>query len=164
MGRQLVFLARNTRAITAAPLLRDGVLQLCDAEALTNFCRVVKAALVAHNITGANGAGIDHIELTSPSPHANLDGRNYVLCPGDDYDRSPCGTGTSAKLACLYRNGKLREGEIWKQESITVSVFEGQIARIGEELIPTITGTACVNARAKLILDEADPLCWGLRE
>ena len=144
-------------------LLRDGVLQLADAEALTNFCRVVKAALVAGKITGASGAEIDHIELTSPSPNANLSGRNYVLCPGDAYDRSPCGTGTSAKLACLYSKGKLRENEIWKQESITGSVFEGQIARVGNELIPTITGQAFVNARATLILDETDPLCWGIR-
>lgn len=147
-----------------APLLRDGVLQLADAESLTRFCRAVKAALVAGNITGAGGAEIDHIELTSPSPNVELDGRNYVLCPGDAYDRSPCGTGTSAKIACLFANGKLREGETWKQESITGSVFEGQIARVGDDLIPTITGNAFVNARATLILDESDPLCWGLRE
>ena len=146
-----------------AHLLRDGVLQLADSEALTNFCRVVKAALIAGNITGSGGAPIDHIELTSPSPHAELSGRNYVLCPGDAYDRSPCGTGTSAKLACLLANGKLREGEIWRQESITGSVFEGRIERLGADLVPTITGTAFVNARATLILDEADPLCWGLR-
>ncbi len=149
---------------TPAPLLRNGVLQLADAESLTNFCRVVKAALVARNITGANGAEIDHIELTSPSPNADLDGRNYVLCPGDAYDRSPCGTGTSAKLACLFAKNKLRENEIWKQESITGSVFEGQIARVGDELIPTITGKAFVNARATLILNEADLLCWGIHK
>ena len=146
-----------------APLTRDGVLQGADAEALTNFCRVVKAALVAQQITGANGAPIDHIELTSPSPHADLSGRNFVLCPGDAYDRSPCGTGTSAKLACLFAKNQLREGEVWRQESITGSVFEAQIERVGADLVPTITGTAFVNARATLILDEADPLCWGLR-
>ncbi len=146
-----------------ASLLRDGVLNLADAEALTAFCRAVKAALVAAGITGDKGAEIDHIELTSPSPNAELDGRNFVLCPGDAYDRSPCGTGTSAKLACLWAKGKLRAGETWKQESITGSVFEGQIARDGELLRPTITGLAFVNARATLILDERDPLCWGIR-
>ena len=148
---------------TPAPLLRDGVLQLADAEALTKFCRAVKAALVEQGITGANGAEIDHIELTSPSPNPALDGRNYVLCPGDAYDRSPCGTGTSAKLACLWAKGKLVEGEIWKQESITGSVFQGQIAREGELLRPTITGSAFVNAQSSLILDPRDPLCWGIR-
>ena len=146
-----------------AALLRDGVLQLADAHALTDFCRAVKAALVEQGVTGAQGAEIDHIELTSPSPMDGLDGRNFVLCPGDAYDRSPCGTGTSAKLACLFDKGKLREGEIWKQESITGSVFEGQIAREGALLRPTITGSAFVNAQATLILDSRDPLCWGIR-
>ena len=146
-----------------AALLRDGVLQLADARELTDFCRAVKTALVAQNITGAQGAEIDHIELTSPSPIAGLDGRNFVLCPGDAYDRSPCGTGTSAKLACLSANGKLREGEIWRQESITGSVFTGQIAREGTLLRPTITGSAFVNARTTLVLDPRDPLCWGIR-
>ncbi len=146
-----------------AMLLRDGALQLADAEALTDFCRLAKVALITQEITGANGAEIDHIELTSASPNAQCDGRNFVLCPGDAYDRSPCGTGTSAKLACLFAKGQLREGEIWKQESITGSVFAGQIAREGEGLRPTITGEAFVNAQATLILDERDPLCWGIR-
>jgi len=87
-----------------------------------------------------------------------------VLCPGKAYDRSPCGTGTSAKLACLFADGKLREGEVWRQESITGSIFEGTV-QVGAEgvLIPTITGTAFVNAEATLILNPNDPLCWGIR-
>ena len=144
-----------------AQLLRAGTLSLADAENLTQFCRAVKTALEAQNVTGANGAAIDHIELSAPSP--DFDSRNFVLCPGDAYDRSPCGTGTSAKLACLWAKGRLREGEIWKQESITGSVFEGQIARENGALRPTITGTAWINAQGALLLDENDPLCWGLR-
>ena len=144
-----------------ADLLRNGTLELADAEQLTQFCRTVKAALNAQNIVGANGAAIDHIELSAASPR--FDARNFVLCPGDAYDRSPCGTGTSAKLACLFDKGQLAPGKIWRQESITGSVFEGQIAREGAQLRPTITGRAFVNARATLILDQRDPLCWGLR-
>ena len=82
-----------------------------------------------------------------------LHSRNFVLCPGKAYDRSPCGTGTSAKLACLYADGKLQEGEVWRQESIIGSVFEGTIERSGELLIPTIKGKAWINAEATLLLD-----------
>ena len=85
-----------------------------------------------NNITGRDGAEIDHIELFGPSKTA--DSQNFVLCPGKAYDRSPCGTGTSAKLACLYADGKLREGEIWRQESIVGTVFEGSIHRHGSVL------------------------------
>jgi 4-hydroxyproline epimerase len=92
-----------------------------------------------------------------------VNSKNFVLCPGKAYDRSPCGTGTSAKLACLYADGKLREGEIWRQESIVGSVFEGSVGTENGKIIPTITGTAHVNAEAELILDENDPLCLGIR-
>ena len=107
---------------------------------------------------------IDHIELVGPpsGPHAH--GRNFVLCPGKAYDRSPCGTGTSAKLACLVADGKLRPGEVWRQEGILGSVFEGRY-EWGENgrVIPTITGTAFVTAEATLLLDDADPLRDGIR-
>ena len=84
------------------------------------------------------------------------------MCPGKAYDRSPCGTGTSAKLACLYADGKLREGEIWRQESIVGSIFEGTVRAEGDVLLPTIRGRAYINAQSTLILDPADPFCWGL--
>jgi 4-hydroxyproline epimerase len=85
-----------------------------------------------------------------------------VLCPGGAYDRSPCGTGTSAKLACLYAEGKLVPGDVWRQEGITGSVFEGTLKIVGEDWVPTITGRAFVTAEATLLLNPDDPLCWGL--
>lgn len=105
---------------------------------------------------GLNRPEVDHIELFSEA------GRNFVLCPGKAYDRSPCGTGTSAKVACLYADGKLKPGEIWRQESIVGTVFEASVAVRNGEIIPTIKGSAFVNADSTLILDERDPFCWGI--
>ena len=86
----------------------------------------MRQALAAAGVAGRSGAEIDHVELFGPSPRSDADSRNFVLCPGNAYDRSPCGTGTSAKLACLHADGKLRPGEVWRQESITGSVFDGR--------------------------------------
>lgn len=105
---------------------------------------------------------IDHIELFGAGSEG-ADSRNFVLCPGKAYDRSPCGTGTSAKLACLAADGKLTPGQVWRQESITGSVFEGHVREENGALIPTIRGRAHVNAEARLILNPADPLCFGIR-
>jgi proline racemase len=125
---------------------------------LGNFARRIREA--------ANASGfpeVDHIELFGPpaSPHAHS--RNFVLCPGGAYDRSPCGTGTSAKLACLAADRKLAEGESWVQESIIGSTFTGTYRRDGDKIIPVITGTAHVICEAELLLDENDPFCWGIR-
>ncbi|HEX7861418.1 MAG TPA: proline racemase family protein [Verrucomicrobiae bacterium] len=112
----------------------------------------------------ANAQGfpeVDHVELFSATSTA--DSRNFVLCPGKAYDRSPCGTGTSAKLACLYADGKLTAGQIWRQESITGSVFEGSVEERDGKVFPTIKGSAFVNSEARLLLNPADPLCWGIR-
>jgi 4-hydroxyproline epimerase len=116
-----------------------------------------------------NAAGyplVDHVELFGP-PHANdAHSRNFVLCPGKAYDRSPCGTGTSAKLACLAADGKLAPGETWVQESIIGSRFEGSYVWIDEKsgrIQPTIVGRAYVTGRSELILDPNDPFCWGIR-
>ena len=141
----------------------DQELSLRRADALTEFTRHLRQSLTEHEITGRDGEEIDHIELYGPSPTPGVHSRNFVLCPGGAYDRSPCGTGTSAKLACLYADGKFNEGDVWRQEGITGSVFEGRVQCVGENLIPTITGRASVNAEATLILDPADPLCWGIR-
>jgi 4-hydroxyproline epimerase len=105
---------------------------------------------------------VDHIELVGPAVNPDAGGRNYVLCPGAAFDRSPCGTGTSAKLACLAADGKLAEGEIWVQESIIGSTFSGTYKSDGDKIIPTITGTAFVNAETKFIFNENDPFCWGI--
>jgi 4-hydroxyproline epimerase len=129
---------------------------------LTDFAWRVRQGIEAHGITGAEGGLIDHIELFGPPTAAGADSKSFVLCPGRAYDRSPCGTGTSAKLACLYADGKLQPGQIWRQESITGSVFEGAISVADGKLYPEITGYAYVNAEADLLLDEHDPFCYGI--
>lgn len=147
-------------------LVRDGnelALTLNNLDALTDFTWRIRQALTANNITGANGQEIDHIELFAPSDLADVQSKNFVLCPGKAYDRSPCGTGTSAKLACLYADGKLQPGQIWRQESIVGSVFEGTIRVVEDQVYPTIKGSAFVNAEADLLLDERDPFCYGIR-
>lgn len=136
-------------------------LNLSNVESLTEYTWRIRQALTSQNITGANGQEIDHIEIFSSSE--NADSKNFVLCPGKAYDRSPCGTGTSAKLACLYADGKLKEGDTFRQESIVGSVFEGSVRIENDKIIPSITGTAYVNSEATLILDENDPFCWGIR-
>jgi 4-hydroxyproline epimerase len=129
----------------------------------------MRQALVAAQITGAGGAEIDHIELLGPAEGAARDparsGRSYVLCPGGAYDRSPCGTGTSAKLACLAADGKLAPGELWHQESVIGSVFAARYERITDapgQVLPFITGRAHVTLDAQVIFDPVDPFAWGL--
>jgi 4-hydroxyproline epimerase len=141
----------------------DQTLTLANVDSLTDFTWSIREALGREGITGAGGQEIDHVELFAPSPTPGVDSRNFVLCPGKAYDRSPCGTGTSAKLACLYADGKLSPGEVWRQESIIGSVFEGSVELAGEEVIPTIRGTAHVNAESTLLLNHEDPFCWGIR-
>jgi 4-hydroxyproline epimerase len=138
-------------------------LDLANVERLTDFTWRVRRSLERHRVAGAGGQEIDHIELFGPPHDRSAHGRNFVLCPGGAYDRSPCGTGTSAKLACLYADGKLKEGELWRQESIVGSVFEGSVRVDGGRVIPRITGSAYVNAEATLILDPRDPFCMGIR-
>ena len=142
----------------------DQSLTAADVEKLTEYTWRIRQALKSRGITGADGKDIDHIELFGPSTLRGVNSKNFVLCPGKSYDRSPCGTGTSAKLACLFADGKIKEGETWTQESIVGSVFEGSIAVADGKVIPTIRGTAFVNAEADLILDERDPFCWGIKQ
>ncbi|MFC5863329.1 proline racemase family protein [Acidicapsa dinghuensis] len=131
-------------------------------ESLTDFTWKVRKSLTEQGITGANGAEIDHIELFgSPLDPANHS-RNFVLCPGKAYDRSPCGTGTSAKLACLIADGKLKPGQPWRQEGILGSVFTGCMQQDGDRLIPTITGSAYVTAESSLIFEPNDPFRTGI--
>ncbi len=135
-------------------------IELANREALTDFTVAVRNALIANKITGKDGAEIDHVELFSPTP--NADSRNFVLCPGLEYDRSPCGTGTSAKLACLVADGKLKEGETWRQESLIGSWFEGKVRIDGGQIIPIIRGTAHVTAEIEMIFDDDDPYRFGI--
>jgi 4-hydroxyproline epimerase len=134
---------------------------LANAAALTEFTGLIRYALAAKGVTGEGGAEIDHIELYGPPAVRRNQSRNFVLCPGLAYDRSPCGTGTSAKIACLAADGKLNEGEIWRQESIVGSVFEASYRRDGDKIIPRIRGTAYVTAEATLLLDPRDPFVRG---
>jgi 4-hydroxyproline epimerase len=130
---------------------------LKNREELTDYCVRVKQALALHPETQK----IDHIELFGPSQVA--DSRNFVLCPGGAYDRSPCGTGTSAKLACLCAEGKLSPGQTWRQESVIGTIFEATYRLDGtDSVIPTITGSAFVNAKGEIVLDEQDPFQFGI--
>jgi proline racemase len=134
-------------------------LSLAQVEALTDFTWRIRQAVNAQGFPE-----VDHVELFGP-PQSGGDSRNFVLCPGKAYDRSPCGTGTSAKLACLAADGKLAEGELWVQESIIGSTFSGRFRwmdKPGGRVEPVITGSAFVNAEGTLLLDERDPFCWGI--
>ncbi len=133
-------------------------LVLANIERLTDYTWRVRQAVNAQGFPE-----VDHVELFSPSPKPGVNSRNFVLCPGKAYDRSPCGTGTSAKLACLAAGGKLAEGAEWVQESIVGSVFRGRYRREGDKIIPTITGEAHVSGEGVLLLDAADPFRWGIR-
>jgi len=134
-------------------------LALDNVGALTDYCVRVRAAVNAQG-----HPEVDHVELFGPATLPEADARNFVLCPGNAYDRSPCGTGTSAKLACLAADGKLAEHEEWVQESIIGSAFQASYRRSGAAaVVPTIRGTAYVNADATLLLDERDPFCFGIR-
>jgi 4-hydroxyproline epimerase len=152
-GGNWFFLVREQRE----PLVLESVARL------TAITESIRAALRAQGITGADGAEIDHIELFGPPHDAANHSRNFVLCPGGAYDRSPCGTGTSAKLACLAADGKLKPGELWRQESIIGSVFTGSYQTAGEQIAPTISGQAFVTAESTLLIDKADPFAWGMR-
>ena len=132
-------------------------------ERLTDAAWRIRQELGRRGITGDSGAEIDHVELFGPPQAAGADSKSFVLCPGRAYDRSPCGTGTSAKLACLHAGGKLAPGRTWRQESIIGSVFEGSLEVVDGKVVPTITGSAHVNAEATLILDPRDPYNLGIR-
>jgi 4-hydroxyproline epimerase len=129
---------------------------------LVDFTWAIRQALAANGTQGADGAEIDHIEVHGPGSSKSVNARNFVLCPGKEYDRSPCGTGTSAKLACLHAEGKLMPGEVWRQESVIGSIFEGRLVERDGVLVPGITGSAFITAESTLILDPADPFCWGI--
>jgi proline racemase len=137
-------------------------LTLTNVDQLTDWCWRVRQAVNAQGFPE-----VDHIELTGPPATTGAHARNFIQCPGRAYDRSPCGTGTSAKLACLAADGKLAEGVEWIHESIIGSTFAGKFSwldRAAGKIAPVITGTAFVNAEATLFLDEKDPFCWGIKQ
>jgi 4-hydroxyproline epimerase len=138
-------------------------LDLENLDRLMGFTLSVRESLARAGITGSDGHEVDHVELFTPSKLAGVNSKNFVLCPGKAYDRSPCGTGTSAKLACLVADGKLSEGQVWRQESIVGSVFEGRVDVVDNVIHPRIKGSAFITAESDLILDERDPFATGIR-
>ncbi|HEU6449771.1 MAG TPA: proline racemase family protein [Gemmatimonadaceae bacterium] len=144
--------------------LDEPALELANRAELTRLTTAIRDALIARGVTGTNGALIDHIELGAAPTRADADSRNFVLCPGAAYDRSPCGTGTSAKMAALHARGVLAVGTKYHQESITGSLFTGWLEERDGELIPFIRGSAYVTSRATLLFDPADPFRFGFPE
>lgn len=137
-------------------------LELAHRAELLRLTTAIRDALGSTGITGADDAPIDHVELFGPPHRADADSRNFVLCPGSAYDRSPCGTGTSAKMAALHARGELAIGVPWRQESIIGSRFVGWLEETGGDLIPFIRGEAWVTSEATLLFDPGDPFCFGL--
>ena len=138
-------------------------LNLKNVGALLHTTKRIRACLNAQGVTGAGGAEIDHIELCGPPADPHNHGRNFVLCPGGAYDRSPCGTGTSAKLACLAADGKLAPGEIRRQEGVIGSLFEARYESGADgTILPTLTATAFVTGENRLIFNPADPFRGGI--
>lgn len=131
--------------------------------ALLTVTTAIRAALAEQGITGKDGAVIDHVELFAPPSDPGNSSRNFVLCPGASFDRSPCGTGTSAKLACMHAAGTFAPGMEWRQEGILDSVFVGTAEETAEGIIPTITGQAWITAESTLIFDKTDPFRDGIR-
>lgn len=133
-------------------------------EELTRFGRAVRASLEDAGICGADGGEIDHIEVFGPpTDPATSDSRNFVLCPGSAYDRSPCGTGTSAKLACLHADGKLAAGQVWRQAGILDTVFEGQVEPVGDgKVLPRVSGCAWITGESTYLFQDDDPFRYGI--
>ena len=138
-------------------------IQFSNSDALLACTKAIRQALNQNGITGHARERIDHLELFGPPQNSGNHSRNFVWCPGGAFDRSPCGTGTSAKLACLAADGKLREGEIWRQEGILGTVFEGSFRRQGDGVLPSITGSAYICAESDLLFDPNDPFLEGIR-
>lgn len=134
-----------------------------DIRKLTDVSWAIRESLRASGIRGDDGAEVDHIELFGPPANDAADSRNFVLCPGREYDRSPCGTGTSAKMACMAADGKLQAGQIWRQESVVGSVFSGSVEVVEGGVIPTVRGRAWITGEATLEFDDDDPFVEGIQ-
>lgn len=139
-----------------------GELNLSNLDYLMTSAKAIRQALIEAGIKGPQDEVIDHIEYYGPPSLPGIDSKNFVLCPGNAYDRSCCGTGTSAKMACLFAKGQLKPGEIWTQESITGSIFEGWLEREGDRIIPFIRSSAHVVSKATLFFNPDDEFCWGI--
>ena len=138
-------------------------LEIGNLEALSRLSWEIRAALARERLDSIDGRPVDHVELVGPAHDPANHARNFVLCPGGAYDRSPCGTGTSAKLACLAARGKLAPGAAWRQESVIGSVFEARYAPAAEGgVLPTVRGRAWITAEGSFVLDDSDPFRNGI--
>jgi 4-hydroxyproline epimerase len=138
-------------------------LSLANRAELVAASTAIRSALIDCGITGEGGALIDHIEFFAAPQSPSSSSRNFVLCPGASFDRSPCGTGTSAKMACLYADGKLAPGDIWIQEGILGTIFEGKILGTPNGRIhPEITGRAWITGESRLLFQSNDPFAAGI--
>jgi 4-hydroxyproline epimerase len=137
-------------------------LELGQRAELIAATHAIRNALAASHITGEEGAMIDHIELFGKPENPQNSSRNFVLCPGASFDRSPCGTGTSAKMACLYADGKLAEGQVWRQEGFLGTHFTGSLEACGTGILPTIEGRAWITGESVLLFDDDDPFASGI--
>jgi 4-hydroxyproline epimerase len=136
----------------------EEALHVEDAPMLIARTEAIRSALKRQGVTGRDGAPIDHIELSGAPARSDADSRNFVLCPGGAYDRSPCGTGTSAKMACLYADHRLKEGELWRQEGILGTRFVGTAHVRDGFFTPIVRGRAYITNEGELVVDPADPL------
>jgi len=141
--------------------LPEPALHLENLPALREVTTKIRTALREQGVTGTGGAEIDHVELAGPPRRPDADARNFVLCPGLAWDRSPCGTGTSARMAVLAARGALKPGQRWRQESLTGGLFEGWLEEREGELVPHVRGRAFVTGRTTLLFDPRDPLRGG---
>jgi 4-hydroxyproline epimerase len=142
--------------IAGPPIAMENV------EALLGATRRIRRELESRGITGASGEPVDHVEIFGPARRPDADSVNFVLCPGAEYDRSPCGTGTSAKMAALHGRGKLRPGQLWRQESVTGSLFTGWITERDGALVPHVRGRAWITGRTRLQFDPSDVFRGGI--
>lgn len=129
---------------------------------LLRVTKDIRAALVRHGVTGDDGHQVDHIELFDKPVNERAHSKNFVLCPGNAYDRSPCGTGTSAKMYSLFKKNLLQIDELWVQESITGSLFDCRLVEENGAIVPLISSKAFVTSTSTLHFNELDPFCWGI--
>lgn len=133
-----------------------------NVERLMDVARSLRSALARDKVTGPGGEEVTDVALFGPPQRRDANSKNFVLRSGKSYRRSPSGTATSAKLACLYADGSLAEGQMWRQESIIGTIFDGSVKVVDGAILPIIRSTAHVTAESMLIVDERDPFCWGL--
>ncbi|MCX7884843.1 MAG: proline racemase [Caloramator sp.] len=109
---------------------------------------------------------VDLVEIYGPAKNPKATLQNVVVFGQGQVDRSPCGTGTSAKLATLYAKGQLKINEEFIYESITGTMFKGRVleeTKVGDykAIIPEITGSAYITGFNQFIIDPEDPLKYG---